>query len=1049
MASYIEFSQQKLDWAMSFQRTGGFPLDRTDLFASYADAVKYAAGNTEDPDSRGLCGSSYIGQIVTVFENDVITVYKIEADRSLSEVGTATAGDGKSITLNDGILSLAGFDAATAGQQPRIVNKGTADAPNLQLEWYTPDTSTVAGLQEALGALQNTVGDASKGLVKDVNELETTKANKADVYTKSEVDGKLTSALHYKGSYDSFSELTTAVADGTITPIVGDVYNIKTAGGTDAQGVAIKAGDNVIYNNESGWDVTSGTIDLSEYYSKTEINTKLDTKVDKVDGSRLLTTEEAAKIAASTKVTKSNENGRINIDDVEVTVYTLPTASTTTAGGIKTSTTNNGISVSADGIATVNAIDASKIDGVIPEASKVTNSLTIGTVSYNGSSAVSISADDIPLPETLVHDTDIANETTVGLVKGSAAQDSVAVDATGTMSVNDISASKIKGTVAEATKVANGLKVGAKTYDGSSAVEVTATDLNALTTTDAESTYVKKTQIATGSTAGLVKGSTAKNTIAVGADGTMTVNTIDGSKIEGAIGDADSLGGIAATDILVQNGSANTSKVKRASAADKLNASVDIGLNGDVTGTASFDGSMDITIAATLKNTGTAGTYTKVMTDAKGRVISGENLVPNDIPNLTLAKITDAGGLAKKDKVARTDLDTTIITELTDLGTNSHTHTNKAILDGITSSKVTSWDSTASKIDSKADSATTLSGYGITDAYTKSEVDGKVSGAYHFKGSYTTFTDLITAVTDGTITPAAGHVYNIETGGGTDKNGNAIKSGDNVAYVEGEDGGWDVLGGTMDLSAYATTSAVNTALSTKADKTVVNAIDDRVGDLETVVGDATQGLVKTVADHTTAIGSHDSDIASLTSDVTAVTTKATANETAITKLNGDASTEGSVKNLIAASATDINTAITNITKSGGTIDTKITAHNTAADAHATQFAAKADKSIQRVVSSSDLVWADPGASDIINFGSVGTLTMASVNAVNDITVAGVDYTVNAVPVITTMEERAAVLSAKFMPMVSYDTGVIKFYANNAPSADFNIVLTFTQVQTTP
>lgn len=60
-----------------------------------------------------------------------------------------------------------------------------------------------------------------------------------------------------------------------------------------------------------------------------------------------------------------------------------------------------------------------------------------------------------------------------------------------------------------------------------------------------------------------------------------------------------------------------------------------ITLTGDVTGsgTGSF--------AATLANTGTAGTYTKVTTDAKGRVSSGTTLAASDIPTLTAAKISD------------------------------------------------------------------------------------------------------------------------------------------------------------------------------------------------------------------------------------------------------------------------------------------------------------------------------------------------------------------------------------------------------------------------
>ncbi|MDG0815785.1 hypothetical protein [Bdellovibrio svalbardensis] len=54
----------------------------------------------------------------------------------------------------------------------------------------------------------------------------------------------------------------------------------------------------------------------------------------------------------------------------------------------------------------------------------------------------------------------------------------------------------------------------------------------------------------------------------------------------------------------------------------------------------SGDATMANTGAVTLKNTGTAGTYTKVTTDAQGRVTSGTTLAAADIPGLDWTKIT-------------------------------------------------------------------------------------------------------------------------------------------------------------------------------------------------------------------------------------------------------------------------------------------------------------------------------------------------------------------------------------------------------------------------
>ena len=84
--SYVEVNVSPIDFPKPFQRTGKFPLDRTDLFSSYEDAVKYAAGNREDPDSRGLCGTSYVGQTITVYENDAVSDYKILPDRTLRKI---------------------------------------------------------------------------------------------------------------------------------------------------------------------------------------------------------------------------------------------------------------------------------------------------------------------------------------------------------------------------------------------------------------------------------------------------------------------------------------------------------------------------------------------------------------------------------------------------------------------------------------------------------------------------------------------------------------------------------------------------------------------------------------------------------------------------------------------------------------------------------------------------------------------------------------------------------------------------------------------------
>lgn len=100
----------------------------------------------------------------------------------------------------------------------------------------------------------------------------TTMRGYLSTYSKSEVDGLVAGTYHTKGSVDAFNKLPTNAK-------AGDVYNIKTSGGIDMHGNAIKAGDNVVYvvnsSTEKGWDVLSGVVDLSGYYTKTEVDNSL------------------------------------------------------------------------------------------------------------------------------------------------------------------------------------------------------------------------------------------------------------------------------------------------------------------------------------------------------------------------------------------------------------------------------------------------------------------------------------------------------------------------------------------------------------------------------------------------------------------------------------------------------------------------------------------------------------------------------------------------------------------------------------------------------
>ena len=228
----------KVNRSASFNPTSAFPLDARYYFETLAAAQAAAQDAVEVGSSEG---TYYYGENVVVVESGVATLYLIQPNKTLKEVGSVPVGDNKSITVENGIIKIVGFDDAEEGSQPRKKADGT-------VEWIKPDNTTVEGLQTLVSGLES-----------DVETLQKDKANAADVYTRDEVDNLLSTVFDYKGSVESYDDLPAA-------PEKGDVWNIETA---DAEN-GINAGDNVAWNGEA-WDNLGGIVDLSGYAKKSDL----------------------------------------------------------------------------------------------------------------------------------------------------------------------------------------------------------------------------------------------------------------------------------------------------------------------------------------------------------------------------------------------------------------------------------------------------------------------------------------------------------------------------------------------------------------------------------------------------------------------------------------------------------------------------------------------------------------------------------------------------------------------------------------------------------
>lgn len=284
MADYIldvVKQNNKLDWAMPFQRTGAFPLDRSSVFSSLADAILYAKGAGDD--SRGLGGSAYVGQTISVYDNGEVTLYVINADRTLKAVGTAPEGDNVSIEVVEGKLQIKGFgkgyykyvpatdtdaekyefveDNFIAGLEPRVVTN--LDGA-LEIAWYQPSTKEFYTKTETDTLIKTAVSNAdhlSRKVANNVGEIDIT-AKDADKYIYMVPSG----LEHDDNKYYEY-----IVVEGKLE----------------------KVGD---------WEV-----DLSGYYTKSEVDDKIAKAVEGATGG-----ESAASVKAALEAYKTANDARID-----------------------------------------------------------------------------------------------------------------------------------------------------------------------------------------------------------------------------------------------------------------------------------------------------------------------------------------------------------------------------------------------------------------------------------------------------------------------------------------------------------------------------------------------------------------------------------------------------------------------------------------------------------------------------------------------------------------------------------------------------------------
>lgn len=431
MAEYVESFGSKLDWAMPFQRTGKFPLDRTNIFSSYEDILAYA--RQDGSDSRQLGGTSYVGQIVVNYGPgpeleegtpgaDEVAAYVITAVGSSPAVqklaqSSSTGDYGQDISnLQSALSALTGrVDVAENSITDLQSNIGTINA----------NVSAVAGnvstLQTNVGAIDTRLNTAETKLATieegaEVNILEgvavqTTAGggfSPVNINAKvAEIDlspyalkSDISTVFNYKGTVDVYANLPSE------DQVTGDVYIVTNGEGAE---------DNQEYVwDGTAWEALGTTVDLSGYATTANVTQAIATATNDMAtqtwvngqlGSYATTANVTSAIEAATNDMATNAGVDAKLSDYATTANVTANLALKANAADLTALKGNVTAIEALVNTKVNATDVAgiiananingtQINGAVAIANQVAGTLTVnvnGTShTYNGNSAVSI-----------------------------------------------------------------------------------------------------------------------------------------------------------------------------------------------------------------------------------------------------------------------------------------------------------------------------------------------------------------------------------------------------------------------------------------------------------------------------------------------------------------------------------------------------------------------------------------------------------------------------------------------------------------------------------
>lgn len=279
----------------------------------------YISGKVEDTDTQY--------QLVKV-NNTTFKLQSKPLNGSWSDVGdpitvvyTLTTGTTNgTVKFNGTDVAVAGLKSAAYQESTAFDSAGAAAAAQSAAEKYA-DTIVNEAKIDLIGT-GNATSTTIKGAVQESN-----------TYTDNQIAAKIGAVYKPVGSV-KFSELPLELTKAEL----GNVYNVTDAFEADARFVTVEVGENypagtnvaVIEENESYYfDALSGVIDLSNYYTKTETDQQITTKIGSLDKADSAVANQFVTVVSQT-------DGIINVTRAAITEAAIPTLSQSKISGLET-----------------------------------------------------------------------------------------------------------------------------------------------------------------------------------------------------------------------------------------------------------------------------------------------------------------------------------------------------------------------------------------------------------------------------------------------------------------------------------------------------------------------------------------------------------------------------------------------------------------------------------------------------------------------------------------------------------------------------------------